>query len=145
MYKGDYSHSIDDKGRIIIPQKFREALGDGFVITKGMDECLWILDLESWNKLEYKLRSMPVLDRKTRKIQMHFSASAVDGETDKQGRLILPQSLRRYAGLGKEVVFCGMVNRIEIWDKQKYEDAEESPKDLEELAESMEGVTDISF
>ncbi|MBR4208163.1 MAG: division/cell wall cluster transcriptional repressor MraZ [Lachnospiraceae bacterium] len=145
MYKGDYSHSIDEKGRIIIPQKFREELGEGFVITKGMDECLWILDAKAWNKLEYGLRSMSVLDKKTRRFQMHFSASAVDGETDKQGRILLPASLRKYASLSKDVVFCGMINRIEIWDKEKYEEQGDAPEDLESLAEEMNEGIDISF
>ena len=80
MYKGDYVHTIDEKGRIIIPAKFREQLGSGFVITKGLDRCLWMLDAESWNKLEYKLRGMDVMKGAGRQLQRHFSASAIDGK-----------------------------------------------------------------
>ena len=76
---------------------------------------------------------------------MHFSASAVDGETDKQGRILLPASLRKYASLSRDVVFCGMINRIEIWDKEKYEEQGDAPEDLESLAEEMNEGIDISF
>lgn len=130
MYKGDYVHTIDEKGRIIIPAKFREQLGSGFVITKGLDRCLWMLDAESWNKLEYKLRGMDVMKGAGRQLQRHFSASAIDGETDKQGRILLPPSLRIYAQLDKEVLVCGMINRIEIWNKSLFEDSELEPEQL---------------
>ncbi|MBO6260688.1 MAG: division/cell wall cluster transcriptional repressor MraZ [Lachnospiraceae bacterium] len=130
MYKGDYVHTIDEKGRIIIPAKFREQLGSGFVITKGLDRCLWMLDAESWNKLEYKLRGMDVMKGAGRQLQRHFSASAIDGETDKQGRILLPPSLRTYAQLDKEVLVCGMINRIEIWNKSLFEDSELDPEQL---------------
>ncbi|MBR4542615.1 MAG: division/cell wall cluster transcriptional repressor MraZ [Lachnospiraceae bacterium] len=130
MYKGDYVHTIDEKGRIIIPAKFREQLGSGFVITKGLDRCLWMLDAESWNKLEYKLRGMDVMKGAGRQLQRHFSASAIDGETDKQGRILLPPSLRTYAQLDKEVLVCGMINRIEIWNKSLFEDSELEPEQL---------------
>lgn len=130
MYKGDYVHTIDEKGRIIIPAKFREQLGSGFVITKGLDRCLWMLDAESWNKLEYKLRGMDVMKGAGRQLQRHFSASAIDGETDKQGRILLPPSLRIYAQLDKEVLVCGMINRIEIWNKSLFEDSELDPEQL---------------
>ena len=130
MYKGDYVHTIDEKGRIIIPAKFREQLGSGFVITRGLDRCLWMLDAESWNKLEYKLRGMDVMKGAGRQLQRHFSASAIDGETDKQGRILLPPSLRTYAQLDKEVLVCGMINRIEIWNKSLFEDSELDPEQL---------------
>ena len=130
MYKGDYVHTIDEKGRIISPAKFREQLGSGFVITKGLDRCLWLLDAESWNKLEYKLRGMDVMKGAGRQLQRHFSASAIDGETDKQGRILLPPSLRTYAQLDKEVLVCGMINRIEIWNKSLFEDSELDPEQL---------------
>ena len=145
MYKGDYVHTIDEKGRIIIPAKFREQLGSGFVITKGLDRCLWLLDAESWNKLEYKLRGMDVMKGAGRQLQRHFSASAIDGETDKQGRILLPPSLRTYAQLDKEVLVCGMINRIEIWNKSLFEDSELAPEQLAASAEELGMDMVLSF
>lgn len=145
MYKGDYVHTIDEKGRIIIPAKFREQLGSGFVITKGLDRCLWLLDAESWNKLEYKLRGMDVMKGAGRQLQRHFSASAIDGETDKQGRILLPPSLRTYAQLDKEVLVCGMINRIEIWNKSLFEDSELDPEQLAASAEELGMDMVLSF
>ena len=145
MYKGEYNHTIDEKGRIIIPAKFREQLGSGFVITKGLDRCLWLLDAESWNKLEYKLRGMDVMKGAGRQLQRHFSASAIDGETDKQGRILLPPSLRTYAQLDKEVLVCGMINRIEIWNKSLFEDSELDPEQLAASAEELGMDMVLSF
>ena len=129
----------------IIPAKFREQLGNGFVITKGLDRCLWLLDAESWNKLEYKLRGMSVLNAASRKFQRHFSASAIDGETDKQGRILLPPSLRTYAQLDKEVLVCGMINRIEIWNKSLFEDSDIDPEQLAASAEELGMDMVLSF
>ena len=143
MYKGDYVHTIDEKGRIIIPAKFREQLGSGFVITKGLDRCLWLLDAESWNKLEYKLRGMDVMKGAGRQLQRHFSA--IDGETDKQGRILLPPSLRTYAQLDKEDLVCGMINRIEIWNKSLFEDSELDPEQLAASAEELGMDMVLSF
>ncbi|MCR5598932.1 MAG: division/cell wall cluster transcriptional repressor MraZ [Lachnospiraceae bacterium] len=145
MYKSDFVHTIDEKGRLIIPAKFREQLGCGFVITKGLDRCLWILDAESWNKLEYKLRGMSVLNPVTRKLQRHFSASAIDGETDKQGRILLPPSLRAYAELDKEVLICGITNRIEIWNSRLFEESNSGPEEIAAFAEETGLATDLSF
>ncbi len=145
MYKSDVIHTIDEKGRLIIPAKFREQLGNGFVITKGLDRCLWILDAESWNKLEYKLRGMSVLNPITRKLQRHFSASAIDGETDKQGRILLPPSLRAYAELDKEVLICGTTNRIEIWNSRLFDEIKSSPEEIAAYAEETGLVTNLSF
>lgn len=145
VYKSDFVHTIDEKGRVIIPAKFREQLGCGFVITKGLDRCLWILDAESWNKLEYKLRGMSVLNPVTRKLQRHFSASAIDGETDKQGRILLPPSLRAYAELDKEVLICGTTNRIEIWNSRLFEESNSGPEEIAAFAEETGLATDLSF
>ncbi|MCR5209516.1 MAG: division/cell wall cluster transcriptional repressor MraZ [Lachnospiraceae bacterium] len=133
MFKSDFSHSIDDKGRVIIPAKFRDELGEGFVITKGVKRCLWVLDAESWHTLAGKLRSISAITEEGHKLLMHFCAAAVDGETDKQGRVFLPPTLREYANLSKEAVICGMDNRLEIWSKEAYEEQLKASDDLTPL------------
>ncbi len=126
MYKGEYSHSIDAKGRITVPVKLRDELGDGFVITKGLDGCLWMLDKEQWDKVEEMLLTMPQLTSKEARAFSRFMiAGACDGEVDKQGRLLIPANLREHAGLTKDVVFSGVGSRVEIWDKGRYDEINE--------------------
>ena len=122
-FKGEYSHSIDPKGRLIIPAKFRELLGDSFVVTRGFDGCLFVFAQEGWDRFEEKLNSLPMDKPETRQIVRFFMAGANDVEVDKQGRILLPATLIRYAEIDKEAVIAGVGNRIEIWNKQKWEDA----------------------
>lgn len=123
MLKGEYSHNIDAKGRLIIPAKFRDDLGENFVITKGMENCLYVYPEDEWNDFEKKLNALPTTtDKKARAFAYFFQGSAADGELDKQGRTLIPSVLRTYAKLDKEVVFVGMGKRAEIWDKARWDE-----------------------
>ena len=138
--KGEYSHNIDPKGRLIIPAKLRDGLGEHFVITKGMENCLYVYPEAEWNAFEEKLNALPTTtDKNARKFAYFFQGSATDGELDKQGRTLIPAVLRDYAMLGKEVVFIGMGKRAEIWDKARW-DAKNSEveADIEDIASEME-------
>ncbi len=118
---GTFYHNIDVKGRMNFPTRMREILGENFVITKGPDSCLFVYSLEGWAELEAKLNAQPL--SKGRNIQRFFFAGAVEVEPDKQGRINIPQHLREYAGLEKDVVVIGASGRAEIWDKAKYDAA----------------------
>jgi len=101
LFYGEYQHSVDAKGRVIIPSKFREGLGEKFILTKGLDNCLFAYSLEEWSNLEAKLRSLPFTDKDVRAFVRFFFAGAAEVEVDKQGRILIPQNLREYAGLEK--------------------------------------------
>jgi len=136
MFNGEYNHIIDAKGRLIVPSKFREVLGDTFVVTKGLDGCLFVFANEEWKKFEEKLAALPLTNANARKFARFFSAGAADCEVDKQGRILLPSVLRKFAGLEKEVVLIGVSRRIEIWSKEKWDEVNVYD-DVEELAENM--------
>lgn len=118
MLIGEYSHSLDAKGRVNFPARLREDLGDRFIITKGLDNCLFVYSLEEWTKLDAKLAELPL--SKSRMLKRFFYAGAVEVEGDKQGRVIIPANLREYAGLNKEVTVVGASTRAEIWDSAKW-------------------------
>ncbi len=136
MLMGEYSHSLDAKGRLIIPAKLRDQLTDTFVISKGLDGCLFAFPPEEWNRFEAKLQKLPITNTNARKFSRYFLAGAVEVEADKQGRVLLPQNLREAAGLEKDVIMCGVGSRMEIWSKQRWEEAS-SYDDVNELAENM--------
>ena len=136
MFMGEYNHSIDAKGRIIVPAKFRDLLGEHFVVTKGLDGCLWVFPSDEWDTFYEKLRSLPVTKRDTRNFVRHFMADALDAEIDKQGRILLPANLRKAGNLEKDVVLIGTGPRIEIWDKKAWEESFEDA-DADEIAERM--------
>ena len=138
--KGEYSHNIDPKGRLIIPAKLRDGLGEHFVITKGMENCLYVYPEAERNSFEEKLNALPTTtDKNARKFAYFFQGSATDGELDKQGRTLIPAVLRDYAMLGKEVVFIGMGKRAEIWDKARWDAKNaEVEADIEDIASEME-------
>lgn len=140
MLKGEYSHNIDTKGRLIIPAKMRDDLGEHFVITKGMENCLYIYPETEWAEFEQKLNNLPTTtDKKARAFAYFFQGSAIDGELDKQGRTLITSVLRDYAKLDKEVVFVGMGKRAEIWDKARWvEKNAEVELSIEEIASEME-------
>ena len=121
MFMGEYSHNIDAKGRMIVPSKFREQLGDEFVVTKGLDGCLFVYPNEEWQNIEEKFRNVPLTSKDARKFSRFFFAGATTCEVDKQGRILLPAVLREFAGLEKEVVSVGVLKRIEIWDKNTWQ------------------------
>ncbi|MBQ8947213.1 MAG: division/cell wall cluster transcriptional repressor MraZ [Lachnospiraceae bacterium] len=139
MFRGEYSHSIDSKGRIIIPSKLRASLGDTFVLTKGLDGCLMAYATEDWEEFESKLRELPVTNKNARKLVRHFLGGAADIEADSQGRVLIPTNLREYSGLTREAVLLGMGNRIEIWSKDKYE-TEGTYDDMDEVAGALEDM-----
>ena len=136
MFMGEYNHTVDAKGRLIVPSKFREQLGEEFVVTKGLDGCLFVYDNEEWKALEEKLKSLPLTNTNARKFNRFFLAGASSCEVDKQGRILLPAVLREFAGLEKEVVSVGVLKRIEIWDKNRWQDTN-TYDDMDEVAEHM--------
>ena len=138
MFMGEYNHTIDAKGRLIIPSKFRESLGEGFVITKGLDGCLFAYDNQEWNAFEEKLRALPLSRKDTRQFARFFLAGAAEVEVDKQGRILIPSNLREFAGLLKDVVLVGVASRVEIWSKEKWDSLqEEDDEAVEDIAERM--------
>ena len=139
MFMGEYSHTIDVKGRLIIPSKFREVLGDAFVLTKGLDGCLSIYPMEEWKAFEKKLEALPLANKNARKFARFFVAGATLCEVDRQGRILVPQTLREFAGLEKDVVLTGVLNRIEVWSKVKWEE-NNNYDDMDAIAESMQEI-----
>jgi MraZ protein len=136
MFMGEYNHTIDAKGRLIVPSKFREALGDTFVVTKGLDGCLFVYDNEEWQAFEEKLRSLPITNKEARQFARFFLAGAAEVEVDKQGRILVPNILREFAQISKDVVLIGVASRIEIWSKERFEGMA-SFEDMDEIAEHM--------
>ena len=136
MFMGEYNHTIDAKGRLIVPSKFREALGDTFVVTKGLDGCLFVYDSEEWQAFEEKLRSLPITNKEARQFARFFLAGAAEVEVDKQGRILVPNILREFAQISKDVVLIGVASRIESWSKERFEGMA-SFEDMDEIAEHM--------
>lgn len=120
MLIGEYEHSIDAKGRLIMPAKIREDLGEKFIITKGLDGCLFGFSQTEWNNFEEKLKTLPLTNKNARDFVRFFLSGAVEAEVDKQGRFLIPVNLRGYATLEKEAVITGVGTRIEIWNKEKW-------------------------
>ena len=139
MFMGEYNHTVDAKGRLIVPSKFREQLGDEFVVTKGLDGCLFLYENTEWKALEEKLHSLPLTNLNARKFSRFFLAGASACEVDKQGRILLPAVLRDFAQIAKDTVLVGVGSRIEIWSKENWV-AANSYDDMEEIAENMEGL-----
>ena len=136
MFMSEYNHTLDTKGRLIIPAKFREILGEEFVISKGMDGCLFVYANDDWNAFEQKLTSLPLINKEARQFARFFLAGAATVEVDKQGRILLPANLREYAGIDKEVVSVGVFSRVEIWSKERYLENNDFD-DMDEIAEHM--------
>lgn len=119
---GQYFHTIDTKGRVIIPAKYRDQMGDDFIVTKGLDKNLYIYAPDEWKVLDEKLNAMPIGREAARKMKVFFYAGACDVTVDKQGRITIPQTLRKHAGLTKDVVLAGMGNHLELWDAKRFEE-----------------------
>ena len=136
MFMGEYSHTIDTKGRLIVPSKFREQLGNEFVVTKGLDGCLFVYPNEEWKNIEEKFRNIPLTTKDARKFSRFLFAGAASCEVDNHGRILLPQVLREFADLSKDVVLVGVLSRIEIWSKERWQDTN-SYEDMDEVAEHM--------
>ncbi|SFC81436.1 division/cell wall cluster transcriptional repressor MraZ [Butyrivibrio sp. YAB3001] len=135
-FKGEYSHSIDAKGRLIIPAKFRELLGEQFVVTKGFDGCLFVFSNDEWEVFEGKIQKLPMDNPGARALSRFFISGACDAEVDKQGRINIPTNLLEYAKIEKEAVIAGVGNRAEIWSKEEWEKAC-SFDDINEIAAKM--------
>ena len=120
MFIGEYSHNLDDKGRLAIPAKFRRDLSKGAVVTRGLDNCLFLYTKIEWEKLAEKLAVLPISQANSRAFSRLMLAGAMDVELDKQGRVILPEYLRQFAGLKKSVIIAGLYNRLEIWDEENW-------------------------
>lgn len=138
MFIGEYSHNLDDKGRVAVPSKFRVRLNKGAVVTRGLDNCLFLYTKDEWQKMAEKLAALPISQANSRAFARLMLAGAMDVELDKQGRIILPEYLRQFAQIKKEVVIAGLYNRLEIWDQviwNKYKGQTESQSS--EIAERM--------
>ena len=139
MYTGEYNHTVDSKGRLILPSKLRDALGDTFVVTKGIDGCLFVYDKAEWSVFEEKLTALSITNRESRKVLRFFLSGAIDVEVDKQGRFVLPSALREYAGIEKDVVLAGVGRNVEIWDKQRFVDTK-ADADIAEMVDSLDNL-----
>ena len=138
MFMGEYNHTIDAKGRLIIPSKFRELLGEEFVLTKGLDGCLSIYPMDEWEAFEMKLRALPLTNKNARDFVRFFLSGAIECEIDKQGRFLITSNLREYAKLEKDTVIIGVGTRIEIWDKEKWKSYNSDENiSADEIAENM--------
>lgn len=137
MLTGNYNQSMDAKGRMTFPSKLREIIGEKFVVTKGLDGCLFVYSLEDFEARAKKISALPLAQG--RNIQRNFMANAIEVEADKQGRILVPQKLREMAGLTKEIVVAGVSNRCEIWDKTRWDELNESV-DEQEMIDAMEGL-----
>ncbi|NFK05402.1 division/cell wall cluster transcriptional repressor MraZ, partial [Clostridium botulinum] len=129
MFIGEYNHGLDTKNRIIIPAKFREELGKNFVLTKGLDGCLYVYPKSQWEVLQKKLETLPLTNKNARAFVRFFFSGAHELELDKQGRTLIPQNLLEYGQIQKEIVSIGVSNRIEIWSKEKWEEYNNSNRD----------------
>jgi len=138
MFLGEYHHSIDDKGRLAVPVKFRAGLGKGAVMTRGLDGALFLFPQEEWGKLAEKLASLPLGKANSRALSRLMLAGAMDASLDKQGRVIVPEFLREYAKIGKQVVIAGVYNRLEIWDEEKWAQYKNQTEgDVGDIAEQL--------
>ena len=138
MLIGEFEHSLDAKGRIIMPAKLRESIGEKFVVTKGLDGCLFAFSLLEWTNFEEKLKSLPLSNKNSREFTRFFLSGASECEIDKQGRFLIPTNLRSIANLKKDIVIIGVGTRIEIWDKEKWEEYNSAENiSVEDIAENM--------
>ncbi len=136
MLIGEYAHSLDTKGRLIMPAKLRQDMGDKFIVTKGLDGCLFAFSQNEWLNFETKLKSLPLSDKNARNFVRFFLSGATECELDKQGRFLIPNNLRVAANLEKDTVIIGVGTRLEIWDKATWDKCDENIS-ADEIAENM--------
>ena len=145
MFMGEYHHSLDEKGRIIIPKNYREELGESFIVTRGLENCLFVYAMSEWNKIVEKLKKLPFTKKDARNFTRFFLSGATIVELDKQGRINISSPLMDYASLEKECVVVGVNDRIEIWAKEKWENFfQENQDSLSDIAENL-FVSDIDL
>lgn len=138
MFIGEYNHSLDDKGRMNLPAKFRRGLQEGIVITRSVDRCLTVYPRAQWEELAGKLAALPISSKQSRAFSRLMLAGAWDAEVDSQGRVAVPEYLREYAGLSKHVVVAGLYNRMEIWDEDAWQTYKaKTENEGESIAEAM--------
>lgn len=143
MFIGEYAHVLDAKGRVFVPAGFREGLGDRFILTKGLDRCLFGFTLQEWGKLEEKLHRLPFARAEARAFTRVFFSGAAAVDVDKQGRILVPANLREYAGLAKDVVILGVSSRVEFWAREEWERYSLQIQDkYEQIAEK---IVDLNF
>ncbi len=138
MFVGEYTHSIDDKGRLTIPAKYRHEFEAGLFVTVGLDQCLWVFSRDGWERFSEKLASLPVGQQKTRQALRFFFSQATDALPDRQGRIILPDNLRSYANLQEGATLIGVGDKVEIWQPDRWEAQKaEQLANLEEIASEL--------
>ena len=138
MFIGEYTHTIDDKGRLAIPSKFRTQLAQGAVVTRGLDNCLFLYPKNEWEKTAEKLAALPLTQANARAFSRLMLAGAMDVDIDKQGRVVLPAYLRQYASVNGSTVVAGLYNRVEIWNEQAWRTYQaNAEKDSNEIAENL--------
>jgi MraZ protein len=138
MFMGEFQHTVDSKGRLIIPAKLRDGLGERFIATKGLEHCLFVFPLTEWEALSEKLRSLPMASSAARQFTRLLFSGATECELDPQGRILLPANLREYAGIDKDVVIVGVSTRVEIWAKDKWEEyCQQAEETFAETAEKL--------
>ncbi len=138
MFLGQYHHTIDEKGRLIIPSKYRDQLGSSFVITRGIENCIYVYPEETFSRLVTQLEALPFTKKDARRFSRFFLSGATAAELDKQGRILLPSSLATYADLKKDCIIVGVGERLEIWDKDAWDDFMSSAAD--EMSDIAEGL-----
>ena len=139
MFMGEYNHTIDAKGRLIIPFRFREELGESFVLTRGLDGCLCVYPQAAWDAFEQKLASLPLTSKEARTFIRFFVSGAASFELDKQGRILVPATLREYADLQKDVILAGNLDRIEVWSKERWNDNNDY-NDMDAIAKGLQDI-----
>lgn len=139
MLIGEYHHSVDEKGRLALPTKFRKDLSAGVVVTRGLDHCLFVYTKQTWDKVAGRLANLPMNQKNNRAFARLMLAGAMDAQIDGQGRVVLPDYLRTFAGLSKNVVVAGVHDRLEIWDEAEWEKyTKDAEQHSEEIAEQIE-------
>lgn len=143
MFMGEYNHSIDPKNRVIIPAKFRDGLGDSFVVSAGLDGCLYLCPFKDWEDFITKLSELP-FTKETREFQRFFTQNATEVEVDKQGRILLPQNLKSLAGIDKDVTFVGVIGKVELWASERLNNV--TPDEtMEAIAEKLSTQYGLRF
>lgn len=141
MFMGEYHHNLDSKGRLIIPAKLRDQIGNKMVFTRGMEGCIFGYTIDVWQEIEAKLAKLPLTKRNARNFTRLFYSGAMESEFDKQGRVNLTTTLKKHAGLTKECVIVGVSNRIEIWSKERWDSfAKEANENYDDIAENLDDI-----
>lgn len=140
---GEFQHTLDEKGRMIMPVKFRDGLGPSFIMTRGLDHCVFVYPREEWGNLAAKLKTLPMTRADARSFVRFFFSGAAECELDKQGRVLVPTTLRDYAQLQRDVVLLGVSNRIELWDQEEWQRYASGAADS--FADIAEKLVDLEF